>query len=505
MRQRGFWALPAIVGIAFAAASAGRTGVALLAEHDAAASTESAARESSPRESAAPVDPWSETEVRRLARRAYVWAWPMVYMHNCRETLDRLWYPARCGGIPVAPLNQLCMLTDYITPKQTVVPCPNQDVVYGFGMLDLGREPVVVQVPDFGDRFWVYQLGDQRTDGFANVGKMYDTAPGQYLIVGPDWQGAKPDGIAAVFRCPTRYGYCLPRVFLEDSAADRQALLPLLNRIMVYPLSRFDGRAKSTDWKKSGWLPKLYAGGGRENRCVKPETFFECLAYVLDDVPPLPGEESFYAQLRALLTKANEEGRIKQLLTEMAQATESEVVAPMFEFRNFGTRLAHHWTTIDNGAAFGTDYVTRTAVARSNVFVNRNRETKYFYQDFDAEGLPLDGSKSYRLTFAAGALPPTTGFWSLTLYDENHALYQNELGRYALGTKDKRMRANADGSLTIVVQHAPPAAEDAANWLPAPQGRFSLYLRAYGPKPEVLAGDWQPPPVVPVRERAEAE
>ena len=44
-----------------------------------------------------------------------------------------------------------------------------------------------------------------------------------------------------------------------------------------------------------------------------------------------------------------------------------------------------NWSTISNEAAFGTDYFTRTAVARSNILVNSPNETKYFYQDLDAE------------------------------------------------------------------------------------------------------------------------
>jgi hypothetical protein len=35
-----------------------------------------------------------------------------------------------------------------------VVACPNQVVVY------------VIQVPDFGARFWVYQVVDDRTDSY---------------------------------------------------------------------------------------------------------------------------------------------------------------------------------------------------------------------------------------------------------------------------------------------------------------------------------------------------
>jgi hypothetical protein len=89
--------------------------------------------------------------------------------------------------VPSAPLNKLAMLTDYITPEQRLVACPNQDVVYGVGLLALDQSPVVIQVPDFGDRFWVYQVVDLRTDGFVQLGKMYGTTPGFYLLAGPNW------------------------------------------------------------------------------------------------------------------------------------------------------------------------------------------------------------------------------------------------------------------------------------------------------------------------------
>ena len=440
-------------------------------------------------------------DLRRAAQQAYVWGWPLVYVHNCRVALEKVPSPGRSGGMPVAPPNQLSMLTDYISPNQTIVPCPNQDVVYGYGILDLGLEPVVVQVPDFGDRFWVYQLGDHRTDGFAEVGKMYGTQPGLYLIVGPDWNGVKPEGIADVFHCPTRVGYCVPRVFLDDTVGDRQAVQPLVNQIMAYPLSRYDGRMKTTDWSKYRWLPQIGNTSGRGSRWVAPETFFDSLTEVLAEVPPLPGEAHMYARFKQLLNLSARDLNVKKLLVQTALQAEETLVAPLFEFRNIGTSQAHHWTTIQNGAAFGTDYLTRTAVAKSNVFVNRNNETKYFYQDLDKNGELLDGAKSYRVTFAADALPPTNGFWSITLYDERHAFHRNELGRFSLGTKNKQLRYNADGSLTIVVQSWAPAADEQANWLPAPTGKFSLYLRLYGPEAPVLTGAWQPPAVVAMNSR----
>jgi hypothetical protein len=81
--------------------------------------------------------------------------------------------------VPVA-FNRLAMLTGYIDPNEHFIACPNQDVVYGAGFFTLDKEPIVFQVPDFGDRFWVYALYDARTDEFSKIGKQYGTKPGFY-------------------------------------------------------------------------------------------------------------------------------------------------------------------------------------------------------------------------------------------------------------------------------------------------------------------------------------
>ena len=139
--------------------------------------------------------------VAAVGSAAYLWGWPMVNIHNRMVTFEKLPGPGLLGGVlPVAPSNHLSMLTDYIKPEERAVACPNQDVVYGLSILSLEKEPVVVQVPDFGDRFWVYQVVDQRTDAFAELGKMYGTKPGLYLLAGPNWKGETPAGIAGVFR-----------------------------------------------------------------------------------------------------------------------------------------------------------------------------------------------------------------------------------------------------------------------------------------------------------------
>ena len=100
------------------------------------------------------------------------------------------------------------------------------------------------------------------------------------------------------------------------------------------------------------------------------------------------------------------------------------------------------------------------------------------------------------MTFAKDQTPPVDGFWSLTLYNEHHFFAPNELRRYSLGTKNKTLKYNPDGSLTILVQADPPLEAQRSNWLPAPKIEdFSLYVRAYWPKVPVLDGSWTPPAV----------
>ncbi|WP_322616941.1 DUF1254 domain-containing protein [Pseudomonas sp. BIC9C] len=439
----------------------------------------------------------TEPYVRMLAREAYFWAWPMANIFNRRLAFKDLPGPGLMGGIvPVAPINRLSMLSDYIDPAQRLVACPNQDVVYGAGSIALDLEPVVLQVPDFDGRFWVYQVVDLRSDSFAELGKMYNTQPGFYLLVGPDWNGKVPPGITRVYRSRTNTGFVIPRVFQDDTAADRLAVQSALSGIDMYPLSQYDGKIKKRDWKKQPTFPAQAADGNAETRWVVPEKFFDELPALLKDAKPLPGEEVRYAQMAVLGGIAKADPQLRAAMIDEAKKADSDVIDPLLQFRNYGLQLPDHWSTVSNGAAFGTDYFSRTAVARSNIFVNRQKETKYFYQDLDENGLRLNGRYDYSVTFAKRNLPPVRGFWSLTLYNEQHFFAPNDRKRYSVGTKSKSLQTNPDGSLTLYVQSESPGKDKESNWLPSPRDTgFSLYIRAYWPESDALDGQWTPPAV----------
>jgi hypothetical protein len=432
--------------------------------------------------------------VEAVARMAYVWAWPLVNSHNRRAAFANAPEPGRNGGVlPVAPTGRIAMLSDYIKPDQNFVTCTNQDVVYGAGYFALDKDPVVFQVPDFGDRFWVYGLYDARSDEFAEIGKPYGTKPGFYLIVGPGWRREPPAGITAVVRSSTELAFAAPRVFRDDTPDDLKAVQAVLNQIMFYPLSEFDGKVKTKDWSKIPDFPVPKSTGGGEAKWVDPVTFFDQLPDVMRLVPPMPGEEALYKWIGSVLDAATKDPQIKKTLQETAVSAENELIAPLFQWRNNGAPVGNGWNSPVNNARWGTDYLNRAGTAKSNMYDNRPEETKYIYTDYDGAGKQLNGQNSYSISFPKAQLPPVKGFWSLTLYNEHHFFHPNALNRYSVGTKSKSLKPNADGSLTLYAGANSPGKDKESNWLPAPNGPFSLYIRAYWADPAIIEGKWMPP------------
>jgi hypothetical protein len=432
-----------------------------------------------------------------MGRQMYFWGWPLVNLHNRILVMQQVPEPGLNGGaVPVAPLGHLSMLADYITPDQRYVACPNQDVVYGSCFMLLDGGPVVLQVPDFGDRFWVIQMGNQRTDGIGGLGSMYGSKSGFYMIAKEGWKGNIPKGITKVFYSPTSVAYVLPRTFVTSDPADKEAVRAVISKLNIYPLTEYDGNVKTKDWTKIPSFPDPNKSqGGKEVSFVIPEKFFAEFPAILEEVPPLKGEEALYAQFHAVMDAVKKDSSLYPSLLKAAVDAEKELIYPLRQFKNVGVPVGNYWNTTKNGAAWGTDYLSRTAAARCNIFVNQPNETIYYNQDLDSSGKELNGTSAYTIAFSKDEIPKVKGFWSLTVYDANHFFYQNPDKIYSLGTKNKDLKFNPDGSLTLYLQHNKPEGDKAANWLPTPTAKFGLLLRAYWPEQSMVDG-YVPPALV---------
>jgi hypothetical protein len=190
-----------------------------------------------------------------------------------------------------------------------------------------------------------------------------------------------------------------------------------------------------------------------------------------------------------------------KLSPEITQALIDGIADAWKEFAEFKK------TKVDTGKTtssdvFGTreflknNYLCRMAGAVLGIYGNSKQEAMYPAYFVDAAGQKPDASKNrYTLRFASGQLPPVNSFWSLTMYEMPASLLTaNPLNRYLINSPMlPDLKRDSDGGLRIYVQHDSPGNDKESNWLPAPNGPFSMILRLYWPKPEALDGAWKEP------------
>jgi len=120
-------------------------------------------------------------------------------------------------------------------------------------------------------------------------------------------------------------------------------------------------------------------------------------------------------------------------------------------------------------------------------------EAMYWKTHTDGAGHTLDGRQDYVMHFPAGGLPPNNAFWSLTMGDAKNHFVPNPIKRYSVSDRSG-LAQNANGSVDIYIQNTAPTGHE-SNWLPAPSGKFILWLRVYLPGAAILDCTYTVPPV----------
>jgi hypothetical protein len=158
-------------------------------------------------------------------------------------------------------------------------------------------------------------------------------------------------------------------------------------------------------------------------------------------------------------------------------------------------RKVNGWTTVYGCGEPGDSIFLRAACTRTFVGpINVPEEAMYWMTRVDSTGQKLSGQHDYIMHFPAGQLPPNRAFWSLTMADVRNRFVANAINRYSVSDRSGLV-ADADGAVDIYIQRAAPAGHE-ANWLPAPESKFMLWLRAYLPGASILDGKYNVPAVV---------
>jgi hypothetical protein len=429
-----------------------------------------------------------------IIKETYVYAYPLLLADLTLRVSTN--YAEPTGQLMQAPLNQFSHAREYTPVDWKVIVRPNVDTLYSPGTCDLGPEPVVFSVPA-ADRYFVMPMMSLWTDMFAVPGTRTTgrNAARNFLIVGPHWHGDIPEGLE-VIRSPTRIMSIGGRT-QTNGVADYPNVHKIQAGYKLTPLSA---------WEKGDYTPPKGTVDPTLDMKTRPPVqiermdaaaFFARFAELLKDNPPSPFDYPMIHRLQRAGLRVGESFDLETRPPRVQQAFERGASDGKALVTALGRQAAGEggrgWIYSTSGGAYGVDYRWRAAIAYALLGENLPQDAVYPSLSVDDDGRPLDGENSYAIHFDVGKLPPVDAFWSLTAYDTDGYFIPNALGRQALGDRDPLV-PNPDGSLDVYIQATSPGAKQ-ANWLPVARSPFTLLMRLYSPRSEVLDRTWTPPPV----------
>lgn len=452
---------------------------------------------------AAKTDPDEISELDATAREEWAYAaglqiWvfglPLLRVEQLRRMFLQLTAPME--ALPFAPQNQLGHMRILPTADSDLPFTPNVDTLYSGSLVDLRQEPLVFGAPEMPGRYWSLQIADPWLSNLPYLGtRATGRKEGVWLLAGPDWDGEVPEGVT-LYRSPRNTMVLALRVRVEG-VRDVSNCLACQDGFWLTPLSGYlSGEPKPAPPVEPRDIPL-------DDHDV---AYFTTLCRLLRDDPPYDHDASIVALMDVLGIPPGAEvdpdsldPAVRRGLVRAAEAG-PRIIAWKVKYR--GRKSESMWNVDLTGGSFGTDYLARAEGAIQGLFVHDPIECSYFHTYHDGDGMPLDGSKSYRLRFEPGQIARTAdlGFWSITGYGTRFTLIPNDYGRYSIQSSDKDLVFDADGGLTLDVGGAPPSGR-ISNWLATEPGQpFRLNYRVYLPDAKMLDPDQVDdflPPVLP--------
>ncbi|AYG58929.1 DUF1254 domain-containing protein [Rhizobium jaguaris] len=429
-----------------------------------------------------------------IATDAYIYGYPLVTMEMTRRVMTNV---AEVKGTR-GPMGHIIKLREYPDASFRDVTAPNADTLYTTSFLDVGKEPYVLSMPDMKGRYFLLPMLDGWTNVFQVPGKRTTgTGPQTYAITAPGWSGTLPEGVTK-YESPTDLVWLLGRIYCTGTKEDYAEVHKLQDEFKLVPLSAYGKDYTPPAGKVDPSIDMKTAVRDQVNRLSAVE-YFTLLAELMKTNPPsdadAPALERF-AQIGLVAGKDFDASKLKADFRDRIPTVGFDRIMLQFKI-NSNMQDINGWAFTTKTGLYGTNYLMRALVTAIGLGANRPQDAVYPTSQKDTHHRPYDGRKNYVIRFEKGKTPPVSGFWSLTMYDENFFFVENPINRYSISPRQD-LKENADGSVDLFLQHESPGAGKESNWLPAPAGKFYLMLRLYWPNendPSIINGTWTIPAV----------
>ena len=363
---------------------------------------------------------------------------------------------------------------------------PNLDVAYleAWFAVD-ATTPVLLEVPKVEGRYYTAQIVDEWADILYNINERNfpDCPHGRFALCVKGSNPTIPEGALRI-DLPSKKAKMLARV---ERKGDDQGAVALQHQFKLI---------KTGD---PTIVPAVEIPMFSNKELITADAFTQpLLDQVLKSAPDrmklAPGMQKRARDIAVFVASADaNRAAIDAIIKQKALPALVQFI------RSYGDKRGGWIATTGKETGFGEDFWFRTAANFAGIWWNNNQEVVYFIGETDDTGAPLSGDGAYVLHFKPENLPEkhVHAYWSLTLMTlPDYRVVPNRLHRFNFNNRSK-FEYQPDGSLKLSLASELPKGVPESNWLPCPKGKpFTLNLRMYVPKTEVLSGEYYVPPIV---------
>jgi len=405
----------------------------------------------------------------------------------------------RKGILEFGPANTTAVLFENLMDSKTLFLTANTTSVYMMSWLQLKDEPMVIETPPdvlgiINDHWFKYVVDFGRLGPDKGKG-------GKFLIIPPGYDGAVPKGYH-VARTNTYGNWVIWRGFQVDGSP-KPAVQTTKKIFRIYPLSKKDNPPK---------MKFVNASGKFVNTIHRMDyKIFEEMNEVVQAEPSEGENAEILGVLASIGIKKGQDfkpdARMKKILTDAANAGAVTVKTiwsyprdEMFYFYPGESNWLNpfpggKYDWVSEGASMQDVragfhfYATGITPAMAMKIIGKG--SKYAYTYNDADGNPLDGSKTYKVHMPPNV--PAKDFWSFTLYDnQTRSMLQTDARFPGIDNNKPGMIKNGDGSYDVYFGPKAPKGQE-NNWVQTVPGKsWSVILRLYGPLEAWYNKTWRP-------------
>jgi len=415
----------------------------------------------------------SDAQIENIVRRSYQY----VAMYNVNNK-----FALKQGG-----WNTVVADTQLKDHTMRDIARPNNDTLYIGCMLDLRKDPVILDIPAFDSKY--VSLMVTGYDHYVNVPMSVTTGdfkkPEKVLFYTARTKGYDGNPVKGVDRTFEMTGDFVSAIFRVMPHANEKALfkkiIGQMQSVKLITLSEFQGKpVKAID-------DVTFPNVGKSDFDSYENNFLEVMQFVVNCTTFDSKNEVDTAFLAALKPLGVEPGKTFDRNKAVGiDGKRFRSIAEKVQKSEFALAMDPAVTAEHGLSLFKTKgKITQKLLLMQSVIgpIGLPATEAVYPPVATKDGQPMNEQHDYVIRMTKDQLPPAKAFWSMTLYDSANGFFiPNDRKKYSVG-ENGGMKLNADGGIDVYVAAEKPKSVPDENWLPINRKdeNLDVILRIYMP------------------------